>query len=191
MRHTRLIVMAIVMMAAAAPARAQGHHGAAPAHGASAAAHDDKPVKAAAPAPAAAAKTEPATATTVTSGTSALDAVARIAKRLDEELGKPKGKTAGRAGPGPGNTHAGPARSGGAARGARTAERPRVKLEWRLSVAWTAAADALNGQPPPAEESAAPPPLLEACANPLHVHLDAGPSHWLLQSPVLPNRPAR
>jgi len=187
--HARPIVMAIVMMAAfaAAPARAQGHHGAAPAQGASAAAHDDKAAKAAPAAPAAAAKTEPAT---VVRGTSALDAVARIAKRLDEEMGKPTGKAAGRATPAAGSTHAGPARAG-AARGRRPAERPRVNLEWRLSVAWTEAAEALSGRQPVEAVSVAPPPLLEVCANPLHGHLDAGVSPSPLTSPLSERRPNR
>lgn len=171
MSPARLIVMAIVMMAApaATPARAQEHHGAAPA---------------------AAAKAKPAPPPRTTA-TSALDAVARITKRLDEELPpvKPTGKAAGGVAPEAGIAPANPARSN-AARGRRPAERPRVNLDWRLSVAWTEAADALSGRPP-AEEEKVPAIVLEACANSLHVHLDAGVSPTRLMPPVLSRRPSR
>ncbi len=202
MSPARLIVMAIAMMAApaATPVRAQGHHGAAPAHGTEAAKpaapehgdkavkpvapeHGDKTVKAAAPVPAAAAKAKAAPPPRTTA-TSARDALARIARRLEEELppAKPKGKAAGGVAGEPGSAHADPVRTG-AARGRRPAERPRVNLDWRLSVAWTASADALIGRESVEEDKAAP-LVLEACANPLHVHLDAGVSSSRLMPPV-------
>jgi hypothetical protein len=202
-RPARLIVIAIVMMAAAVPARAQGH-GAAPAHGTAeakggppahgaepakpaAAEPGDKTVKAAAPTPAAAAKPAPAVPAR---GTSASAALARIVKRLDQELlpAQPKGKAAGSVGSEAENAHAGSTRSG-ASRGRRPAERPRMNLEWRLSVAWTTAADALSGRHPAEEDSLARPAPLKACANPLHFHLEAGASQLLLRPPVLPHRP--
>jgi len=206
-KPTRLIVvMAIVMLAApAAPARAQ-EHGAAPAHGAAAtkggppahgaepakpaaADHGDKTVKAAAPTPAATAKPAPAVPAR---GTSASAALARIVKRLDQEMlpAQPKGKAASSGEPGTEPTHAGPVRYSGAARG-RPPERPRMNLEWRLSVAWTTAADALSGRHPAEDVDVPPPTVLKACANSLHFHLEAGASQLLLRPPLLPDRPDR